>query len=78
MAMAGILWMETLEVQGTDSFFIPQELVKMQVEQPQQEDDYQEYQELENLGGFRFEANICLSWTFSVTQSNGHAGLAAF
>ena len=36
--------------------------------------------ELENLDGFRFEADIyiCLSWTFSVTQSKGHSGLAAF
>ena len=47
---------------------MPQELVEIQVEQPQKEDDYQEYTELENLDGFRFEADICLSWTFSVTQ----------
>ena len=38
------------------------------------------YQELENPDGFRFEADIyiCLSWTFSVTQSKGHSGLATF
>ena len=34
-----------------------------------EEDDFQEYPELEILGGFRFEGDICLSWTFSVTQS---------
>ena len=32
---------------------MPQELVEIQVEQPQQEDDYQEYTELENLDRFR-------------------------
>ena len=41
-----------------DSFFLPQDLVKIQVEQPQKEDNYQEYTELENLDGFRFEADI--------------------
>ena len=30
----------------------------LQVEQPQKEDDCQEYTELENLDGFRFEADI--------------------
>ena len=40
-------------------FFMPQDLVEIQVEQPQKEDDYQEYSELENLDGFRFEAYIC-------------------
>ena len=59
---------------------MPQDLVEIQVEQPQKEDDYQEYTELENLDGFRFETDIyiCLSWTFSVTQSKGHSGLATF
>ena len=57
---------------------MPQELVEIRVEEPQQEDDYQEYPELENLDGFVFEADICLSWTFSVTQSKGHSGLATF
>ena len=38
---------------------MPQDLVEIQVEQPQKEDDYQEYSELENLDGFRFEAYIC-------------------
>ena len=33
----------------TDCFFMPQDLVEIQVEQPQKEDDYQEYTELENL-----------------------------
>ena len=37
---------------------MPQDLVEIQVEQPQKEDNYQEYTELENLDGFRFEADI--------------------
>ena len=37
---------------------MPQDLVEIQVEQPQKEDDYQEYTALENLDGFRFEAGI--------------------
>ena len=41
-----------------DSFFMPQDLVKIQVDQPQKEDNYQEYTELENLDGFRCEADI--------------------
>ena len=41
-----------------DSYFMPQDLVKIQVEQPQKEDNYQEYTELENLDGFRCEADI--------------------
>ena len=59
---------------------MPQDLVEIQVKQPQKEDDCQEYPELENPDGFRFEADIyiCLSWTFSVTQSKGHSGLATF
>ena len=51
MAMACLLWMEKWEVYWTDCFF-------MHVEQPQKEDDYQEYTELENRDGFRFEADI--------------------
>ena len=39
-------------------FFMPQDLAEIQVEQPQKEDNYQEYTELENLDGFRFEADI--------------------
>ena len=35
-----------------------QDLVEIQVDQPQKEDDYQEYTELENLDDFRFEADI--------------------
>ena len=42
MAMACILWMEKWEVNWTDCFFMPQDLVEIQVEQPQKEDDYQE------------------------------------
>ena len=37
---------------------MPQDLVEIQVEQPQKEDDYQENTELENLDGFRFEADL--------------------
>ena len=37
---------------------MPQNLAKTQVEQPQKEDDYQEYTELENLDGLRSEADI--------------------
>ena len=40
---------------------MPQDLVEIQVKQPQKEDDYQEYPELENLDGFRFEADIHIS-----------------
>ena len=49
---------------------MPQDLVELQVEQPQKEDDYQEYTELENLDGFRFEADIYVQagHAFSVTQ----------
>ena len=42
----------------TGCFFMPQDLAEIQVEQPQKEDNYQEYTELENLDGFRFEADI--------------------
>ena len=45
---------------------MPQDLVEIQVEQPQKEDNYQEYTELENIDGFRFEADIYVSW--NVTQ----------
>ena len=58
MARACILWMEKWEVNWTDCFFMPQDLVEIQVEQPQKEDDCQEYTEPENLDGFRFEADI--------------------
>ena len=61
MAMACILWMEMWEINWTDCFFMPQDLAEIHVEQPRKEDDYQEYTELENLDGFRFEAE--LSWT---------------
>ena len=50
--------MEKWEVYWTDCIFMPQDLVKIQVEQPQKEDNYQEYTELENLDGFRCEADI--------------------
>ena len=53
---------------------MPQDLAEIQVEQPQKEDDYQEYTELENLDGFMFEAGHA----FSVTQSRGQSGLATF
>ena len=50
--------MEKWEVNWTDCFFMLQDLVEIQVEQPEKEDDYQEYTEPENLDGFRFEADI--------------------
>ena len=40
---------------------MPQDLVEIQVEQPQKEDNHQEYTELENFDGFRFEADIYMS-----------------
>ena len=45
---------------------MPQDLVEIQVEQPQKEGAYQEYTELENLDGFRFEADIYVSAGHSV------------
>ena len=41
-------------------FFHAARPVEIQVEQPQKE-DYEEYTELENLDGFRFEADIYMS-----------------
>ena len=38
-----------------------QDLVEIRERQPQKEDNYQEYTELENLDGFRFEADIYMS-----------------
>ena len=69
--------MEKWAVNWTDRFFMPQDLAEIQVEQPQKEDDYQEYTELENLDGFRFEV-VQAGHAFSVTQSKGHSGLATF
>ena len=43
MVMASIQVMEKWEVYWTDCSFMPQDLVEIQVEQPQKEDDYQEY-----------------------------------
>ena len=40
---------------------MPQDLVEIKVQQPQKEDNYQEYTELENLDGFRFEADLYMS-----------------
>ena len=50
--------MEKWEVYWTDCFFMPQDLVEIQVEQPQKKDDYQEYTALDNLDGFRFETDM--------------------
>ena len=58
MAMACILWMEKCEVYWTDCFFMPQDLVEIQVEQPQKEDNYQEYTEFENLDGFTYMSKL--------------------
>ena len=52
---------------------MPKDLVKIQVEQPQKDT-----QELENLDGFRFEADICMSKLDIQCQSKGHSGLATF
>ena len=57
MAMACILWMEKWEVYWT-VFSCRKTWLKIQVEQPQKEDNYQEYTELENLDGFMCEADI--------------------
>ena len=70
MAMACILRME----KWTDGSFTPQDLVEIQVEQPQK--DTQSLRFL-MASGLRL-TYICLSWTFSVTQSKGHSGLATF
>ena len=56
---------------------MPQDLVELQVEQPQKEDDYQEYTELENLDGFRIEV-VQAGHAFSVIQSKGYSGLVTF
>ena len=50
--------MKKWAVYWTDCFFMPQDLVEIQVEQPQKEDNHQEYTELENLDGFRFDADM--------------------
>jgi len=57
---------------------MPQELVAILMEQPWQEDDYEQHPKFENLGDFMFQADICLRWTFSVTQSKRYSGLATF
>ena len=46
---------------------MPQDLVKIHLEQPQKEDGYHEYTENENLDGFRFEADVYVSAGHSVT-----------
>ena len=74
MAMACILSMETWEVYWTDCSFMPQDLVEIQVEQPQK--DTKSLRIL-MASGLRL-TYICLSWTISVTQSKGHSGLATF
>ena len=78
MAIAGVLRMEKLEVYSGQTVFHATKTCWNPEGAAQQEDDYQEYLELENLDGFMFEADICLSWTFSVTQNKGHSCLATF
>ena len=56
-AMVCILWMEKWEVYWTDCSFMPQDLIEIQVEQPQK--DTQSL--TENLDGFRFEADRYMS-----------------
>ena len=50
------------------------------MEQPQKEADYQEHTKLQNLDGFRFEADryVQAEHAFSVIQSKGYSGLATF
>ena len=74
MVMASIQGMEKWEVYWTDCSFMPQHLAEIQVEQPQK--DTQSLRFL-MASGLRL-TYICLSWTFSVTQSKGHSGLATF
>ena len=58
---------------------MPQDLVEIQVEQPQKEDNYQEYTEPENLDGFLMgDMYVKAGHAFSDTQSKGHSGLATF
>ena len=75
MAMVCILWMEKWEVYWTGCYFTPQDLVEIQVEQPQK--DTQSLRIL-MASGLRLTYYICLRWTFSVAQSKGHSGLATF
>ena len=56
--------------------FMPQDLVEIQVEQPQK--NTQSLRILMASGLRLFYSDICLSWTFRVTQSKGHSGLATF
>ena len=69
MAMACIMLMERWEVYWTDCSFTLQDLVEIQVEQPRK--DTQSLRIL-MASGLRL-TYICLSWTFSVTQSSGLA-----
>jgi len=66
--------MEKGEIYWTDCSFMPQDLAEIQVAQPQKAT-----QSLRILmvSGLRL-TYICLSWTFGVTQSKGHSGLATF
>ena len=72
--------MDKWEVYWTDCFFMPQDLVKIQVEQPQKKMTIKNTQSLRILmaSGLRLTYYICLRWTFSVAQSKGHSGLATF
>ena len=74
MVMASIQGMEKWEVYWTDCSFMPQHLVEIQVEQPQK--DTQSLRLLMASG--LMPTYVCLSWTFSVTQSKGNLGLATF
>ena len=65
MAMAFILWMEKKwEVNWTDCFFMPQDLVEIQVDQPESKMTIKNTQSLRILmaSGLRL-TYICLSWT---------------
>ena len=75
MAMACILWMEKWEVYWTDCFFMPQDLV----EQPPKERWLSRIPRAWESWWLQVWGwHICLSCTFSATQSKGHSGLATF
>ena len=72
------------EANWRDCLFMPQDLVEIQVEQPQKEDDYQESQQV--LVHKAWESwwlqvwgwHICLSWTCIQCYSKWSSGLATF
>ena len=77
MVMACMLWKEKWEVYWTDCFFTPQDLVEIQVEQPPKERWLSRIPRAWESWWLQVWGwHLCLSWTFSGTQSKGHSGLA--